>query len=130
MKNYRKCSKNDNEVVETQEVIETTEVEETVEVIETPEVEETPEVIETPEVNVEPEQPKDEPTFIQGVVIPSKLNVRKEANKDSSVVSVVAAGNKVNIYETESTDDLYKVTIVVNNTLVEGYCVKEFISVK
>lgn len=60
----------------------------------------------------------------------TRLNVRKEANKNSKVVCVIANGNEVAVDLDASTEDFYKVHTVINDVLVEGYCVKEFIEIK
>ena len=64
------------------------------------------------------------------VVNCTKLNVRKEARKDADVDCVIAKGNEVTVDLDASTEDFYKIHTVVNDVLVEGYCVKDFIEIK
>lgn len=65
-----------------------------------------------------------------GVVIANKLNVRKDANKEADVLTIVSKGTGVKINLTESTEDFYCVDVIVNGELTKGYCVKEFIDVE
>lgn len=98
-----------------------------------------------PEAMTEPEVPTTEPetqndlennednsgTNLLAVVVNcTKLNVRKEARKDADVDCVIAKGNKVTVDLDASTEDFYKIHTVVNDVLVEGYCVKDFIEIK
>ena len=64
------------------------------------------------------------------VVNCTKLNVRKEAAKDSEVVCVIAKDTELTVDLDASTDTFYKVYTNNKEVLVEGYCVKEFISIK
>ena len=64
------------------------------------------------------------------VVNCSKLNVRKEARKDADVECVISKGNEVTVDLDASTEDFYKIHTVVNDVLVAGYCVKDFIEIK
>ena len=115
------------------EFLKETEIEE----VATPEVNEN-EIVE-PEVNeneiVEPEVNENEEDKVESVAsaIVAKckaLNVRKEANKTSNVVCVIYAGTEVTVDLEKSTDEFYKVYTSSNTTLVEGYCVKEFIEIR
>lgn len=107
-------------------------------------VQNNPEVIEQI-IPTEPEVPTTEPetqndlennednsgTNLLAVVVNcTKLNVRKEARKDADVDCVIAKGNKVTVDLDASTEDFYKIHTVVNDVLVEGYCVKDFIEIK
>lgn len=94
-------------------------VEETVEEIVEPVVEET--IEETVEDVVGPVT-----ELVEGVVIPAKLNVRKEAKKTSTAVYILEKDATVMIDLSKSTNEFYKISTVD----VEGYCVKEFIQVK
>lgn len=60
----------------------------------------------------------------------NKLNVRKEPSKNSEVLCVINKDTQVAVDIVNSTDDFYKVIIDHNNKLVEGYCMKQFITVK
>ena len=59
----------------------------------------------------------------------TKLNVRKEACKTADVVCVLDNGAEVTIDVTKSTEDFYKVYGVSGETLFEGYCIKDFVSI-
>lgn len=92
---------------------------------------------ELPEVEpAEPEAPEmPEPNNVDPAVIAviekcNKLNVRKEAIKTSDVVCVIAKGTEVQIDFENSTEDFYKISTYVNDVLVEGYCMKQFINIK
>lgn len=56
-----------------------------------------------------------------------KLNIRKEASKDSEVVKVVDVKTELLVNITESTEKFYKVCLASG---LEGYCMKEFISIR
>lgn len=84
-------------------------------------VEEPVEVKEVEEVKVAaPEKQK------EGVVNCSKLNVRKEPNKESEVLSIIDENKVVKILD-DSDKVFYKVMISEN---IEGYCMKKFINIK
>ena len=89
-------------------------------------------VVPTIDNPVQPEAPtaNQATNLIAMVTNCTRLNVRKEANKNSKVVCVIANGNEVAVDLDASTEDFYKVHTVVNDVLVEGYCVKEFIEIK
>ena len=57
----------------------------------------------------------------------NKLNVRKEAKKESEVIVIINKNEQVTVNVTNSTEDFYKVTTA---TGIEGYCMKQFINVK
>lgn len=87
------------------------------------------EIVETPVVEViKPEETKKDvlPAVITGC---AKLNVRKEASKTADVVCVLANGTEVTIDVAESTEDFYKIYAVSGETLIEGYCIKDFVSI-
>ena len=66
-------------------------------------------------------------TIITGFVTgPYKLNVRKEPSIDSDVVSVIDSGATVTVVD-ESNDTWLKVRTEAGN---EGYCMKQYITVK
>ena len=136
-KDYKKCyetAQEENKTLEVvdesvKEVIETIEeLPETDEEVVNVEVEE-PVEIETNEeevVNVEVEEPveiEEVPTF--GIVKDCKiLNVRKEPNKNSEVISTVTLSTKIEILLKDSTEDFYCVKI----DDVIAYCMKKYIS--
>ena len=69
-------------------------------------------------------------TFKQALVAKcTKLNVRKEPSKNAPVICVIAKDNEITVNIDESTDDFYKIYTESKDVLVEGYCVKEFISI-
>lgn len=92
------------------------------------------EIINTPvEEVLKPKLEEDskEPTVedIRSVTIKdcNKLNVRKDPNKESKVLCVIDKNTEFTVNLTKSTEDFYKVTL---SNGVEGYCMKEFISIK
>lgn len=56
----------------------------------------------------------------------SSLNVRKEPSKYADILCTIQASEKVEIDESKSTHDFYK---IFNSAGVEGYCMKNYISV-
>ena len=126
MENYTKFSQNLNnsEEIKEEQIIHTELVDANlvdglnVEMIEDP-------VIEEVVITNEPVKLVQE---VKGVVVNcNKLNVRKEANKDSEVLVVINKNEEVTITIEDSTEDFYKVTTA---TGIEGYCMKQFINVK
>ena len=98
-KNYTKYSENSEQVVNTEVEIKEAEV-----------------------VEEKPEQ-----THVDGVVINcSKLNVRKEPNKESDAIGVLNNGVFVIVELENSTEDFYK----VRTAGVQGYCMKNYISIE
>ena len=65
----------------------------------------------------------------KGVVIASRLNVRKEASKEAEVLTIISKGTGVGINLTKSTDEFYCVDVVVNGEFTTGYAMKEFITI-
>ena len=63
-----------------------------------------------------------------GIVVDcEKLNIRNKPNMNGEIICVVAKGSIVIIYETESTDEWYKVCA---ENGAEGFCMRKFIEVK
>ena len=60
----------------------------------------------------------------------TKLNVRKNPSKDSEVVCIITKDSSITVDYNESTEDFYKVYVNVDNVPYEGFCMKEFISIK
>ena len=60
----------------------------------------------------------------------TKLNVRKNPSKDSEVVCIITKDSSIAVDYNESTEDFYKVYVNVDNVPYEGFCMKEFISIK
>ena len=60
----------------------------------------------------------------------TKLNVRKNPSKDSEVVCIITKDSSITVDYNESTEDFYKVYVNVDNAPYEGFCMKEFISIK
>ena len=80
---------------------------------------------ETPKTSA-PTQPKQ--LNLTGMVIKcAVLNVRKEPSTSSEVITTIKRGDIVEINETESTDEFYK---VITNSDVSGFCMKDFIKVR
>ena len=120
-RNYTNYSKkNENLEPETVETVETSEAQ--VMQFSVPETES--EVKMEPETTTEavPEIPK-----IGTVSGCTKLNVRRKPVAGSDVISIIDAGTEVEIDETKSTADWYK---VITNVNVEGYCMRKFITVQ
>ena len=94
------------------------------------EVQNTTTVIIEPKVE-EPEEEVDEdsniPATLKGC---TKLNVRKEASKDSEIVCVITTDCDIAVSIENSTESFYKVHTVMNGVLVEGYCMKQFVNVE
>ena len=85
------------------------------------------------EVETEPETIPEEDIVVGvvGTVVKcTRLNVRKEANKDAKVTCVVANGTELTVDMDASTDTFYKVHGICKEVLFEGYCVKDFIEIK
>lgn len=75
------------------------------------------------------EEPKTQPKKnVTGKVINCKrLNVRKKPSKDGDVLCTIPASAVVTIDKDKSTAHYYKVTTADG---VEGFCVKDYLSVK
>ena len=121
--NHRREFENrEEEVIEEvpvqEEVVEEVPVQE--EVIEEVPVQE--EVIE--EVPVQ-EEVVEEPINSKGVVICGRLNVRKEASKNSEILTVVPKDLIMTICDLNASEDFYKVLFGD----IEGYCMKKFIKI-
>ena len=62
---------------------------------------------------------------IKGSVLCELLNVRKEPNKNSEILTVVSKDTLLTILDKDFSEEFYKV--LVNN--IEGYCMKKFIAI-
>ena len=87
------------------------------------EVEETV-VVDEPEVT---EVPTPAEPVCGKVVDCTKLNVRKNASKNATVVCTIDCGVEVLINEEESTNEFYK---VYTPSGAEGFCMKKFVTVE
>lgn len=121
-KNYSKFSEKKEE---NKEVIETSATEEVPIEVSTEE----PIQIVTEEVNHVVEDPIAEANteligFVDGC---DKLYVRKEGNKNSEYITIINRSDEVVIYLEKSTEDFYKVKTPEG---VEGYCMKQFITIR
>ena len=58
---------------------------------------------------------------LTGIVNVKLLNVRKEPSKESDVVEILDKDTTIEIFESESTKDFYKIT--------NGYVMKQFIDI-
>ena len=82
----------------------------------------------TPEDIIKEEQENKNTGAVAPAVISgcAKINVRKEASKTAAIVCVIEEGTEVQVDLENSTEDFYKVSM--SNT--EGYCMKQFVSIK
>lgn len=65
---------------------------------------------------------------LMGVVVPAKLNVRKQPSKDSEVLEVITKNSEVEIDLSDNEDTMfYKVH---TKSGIDGYCMTEFINIK
>ena len=108
--NYNKIFKSNNEEVTETPSFENTSKEE---------AQTTPETQEQPQADV----------IKFGEVSCERLNVRERATKDSKSIMILKSGDKLIINVDESTIDFYKVEIKIGTNVVEGYCMKKFITV-
>lgn len=93
------------------------------------EVQNTTTIVIEPEVEEEEEEPVTDdvvPATLKGC---TKLNMRKEASKDSEIVCVITKDSTITVSIGNSTEDFYKVNTIVKDVLVEGYCMKQFIKI-
>lgn len=66
--------------------------------------------------------------YITGIVTDCiRLNVRTGPSKDYDVLCELLSNTEVQIDESESSDDFYKICTVAG---IEGFCMKKFIKVK
>ena len=83
-----------------------------------------PEVTEE-ETNIEPEVTEEEIQNEQLVrVIPNLLNVRFEAEKDATIVTIVSKDDELILLDKEPINDFYH---IITKTGIEGYCMVEFV---
>ena len=83
-----------------------------------------PEVTEE-ETNIEPEVTEEEIQNKQLVrVIPNLLNVRFEAEKDSTIVTIVSKDDELILLDKEPINGFYH---IITKTGIEGYCMVEFV---
>ena len=83
-----------------------------------------PEVTEG-ETNVEPEVNEEEIQNKQLVrVIPNLLNIRFEAEKDATIVTIVSKDDELILLDKEPINGFYH---IITKTGIEGYCMVEFV---
>lgn len=83
-----------------------------------------PEVTEG-ETNVEPEVNEEEIQNEQLVrVTPNLLNIRFEAEKDSTIVTIVSKDDELILLDKEPINGFYH---IITKTGIEGYCMVEFV---
>ena len=83
-----------------------------------------PEVTEE-ETNIEPEVTEGEIQNEQLVrVIPNLLNVRFEAEKDATIVTIVSKDDELILLDKEPINGFYH---IITKTGIEGYCMVEFV---
>lgn len=91
--------------------------------------EEINEVVETVDENEEVKETENVVEYINGVVSGCEmLNVRKEDNTESDIVTILYKDSivQVDLSEDKETDEFYK---VVTSEGVHGYCMKKFITI-
>ena len=79
------------------------------------------------EIVVQDKMEPDQEPVVGFVVDCLSLNVRSEASLTGSPIATIIKGTKVEINESESTDEFYKVTV---GSEIVGYCKKEYIKIK
>lgn len=114
-KDYTKFANKTEKVDEKHEVV----IENTIE-------KEAPKVEQRVEQKVEQRVEQKVERKIGTVIDCSSLNVRKEPSKYADILCTIQASEKVEIDESKSTHDFYK---IFNSAGVEGYCMKNYISV-
>ena len=83
-----------------------------------------PEVTES-ETNIEPEVTEEEIQNEQLVrVIPNLLNIRFEAEKDATIVTIVSKDDELILLDKEPINGFYH---IITKTGIEGYCMVEFV---
>ena len=83
-----------------------------------------PEVTEE-ETNIEPEVTEEEIQNEQLVrVIPNLLNIRFEAEKDATIVTIVSKDDELVLLDKEPINGFYH---IITKTGIEGYCMVEFV---
>ena len=83
-----------------------------------------PEVIEE-ETNIEPEVTEEKIQNEQLVrVIPNLLNIRFEAEKDATIVTIVSKDDELILLDKEQINGFYH---ILTKTGIEGYCMVEFV---
>ena len=83
-----------------------------------------PEVTEG-ETNIEPEVTEEEIQNEQLVrVIPNLLNIRFEAEKDATIVTIVSKDDELILLDKEPINGFYH---IITKTGIEGYCMVEFV---
>ena len=83
-----------------------------------------PEVTEV-ETNIEPEVTEEEIQNEQLVrVIPNLLNIRFEAEKDATIVTIVSKDDELILLDKEPINGFYH---IITKTGIEGYCMVEFV---
>ena len=60
----------------------------------------------------------------------TRLNVRKQPKKDAEVVCIITNENNIQVDLDNSTEDFYKISTSCNNVLIEGYCMKQYITIE
>ena len=97
-----------------------------------PDVSVTPAVVQD---SLIPEETKEAPQVTNSAPIGTvcgceKLNIRKAPNTNAGVVCVIAKGTEVEIDESKSTAEFYKVRSVSETEGFYGFCMKKYIAVE
>lgn len=85
------------------------------------------EIKETKEVKAEPVTKK-KPAKNGVVVGADKLRIRSKSSLDSDVLAVIDKGTKLIVYG--SSKDFYRVSYKCDGIVIQGYCLKNYISVE
>lgn len=89
-------------------------------------IEEVAEPVEMTEVEEQPAEPIHKEPKIGMVVDCTSLNVRENPSITANVVCTITNGTTVEVDETESTEEFYKICTEIGE---EGYCMKKYIRI-
>lgn len=89
-------------------------------------IEEVAEPVEMTEVEEQPAEPIHKEPKIGMVVDCTSLNVRENPSITANVVCTITNGTTVEVDETESTEEFYKICTEIGE---EGYCIKKYIRI-
>lgn len=68
------------------------------------------------------------PDVLSAIVVDcAKLNVREEPSPKANVIAIIDASNEVVVHDSESFGNYYKICTASG---IEGYCIKDYLSLK